>query len=414
MPIEPEFCVKDILQFNSSIHFFEKLFHMTGTFAEPIRITDYKCITFVHSHQVQDYIAYGIWLSSPPNDTKWSSLGVFPVIFWRIWGCRLILVASDMVIWCCLGLLSNRSGELEPVTSLSGFTILILVVSGVYFGFIMSSCSKESFGVRFTGKNYSAWEFQFQFFVTGKELCGHIDGSDLAPTEPKELANWKVKDARVMSWILGFVDPLIVLNLRPYKTAKTMWEYLLKVYHQDNTARRFQLEYEIANYTQGNLSIQDYFSSFQNLWGEFSDMVYAKVPATSLSAVQAVHEQSKRDQFLMKLRPEFEIARSNLMNREPSPSLDVCFEELLRKEQRLLTQAMFQQDSSPNPIAYAAYGKGKGRDMRKVQCFSCKEYGHIAANCAKKSCNYCKKQATLSKNVPLGLRIVKLLPIRLQ
>jgi len=30
---------------------------------------------------------------------------------------------------------------------------------------------------------------------------------------------------------------------------------LLKVYHQDNTARRFQLEYEIASYTQGNLSI---------------------------------------------------------------------------------------------------------------------------------------------------------------
>jgi hypothetical protein len=64
-----------------------------------------------------------------------------------------------------------------------------------------------------------------------------------------------------------------------------VWEYLLKVYHQDNTARRFQLEYEIANYTQGNLSIQEYFSGFQNLWGEFSDMVYAKVSAASLSDV---------------------------------------------------------------------------------------------------------------------------------
>ncbi|TXG57941.1 hypothetical protein EZV62_015770 [Acer yangbiense] len=217
---------------------------------------------------------------------------------------ELILVAGGVVIWCCLGLLSNRSGELEPVTSLS-----------------------ESFGVRFTGKNYSAWEFQFQCFVTVKELRGHIDGSDLAPTEPKELANWKVKDARVMSWILGFVDPLIVLNLRPYKTAKTMWEYLLK----------------------------DYFSSFQNLWGEFSDMVYAKVLVASLSAVQAVHEQSKRDQFLMKLCHEFEITRSNLMNWDPSPSLD---------------------------------------------CFNCKKYGLIPTNCAKKSCNYCKKQGHFIKECP--------------
>jgi hypothetical protein len=79
-----------------------------------------------------------------------------------------------------------------------------------------------------------------------------------------------------------------------------MWEYLLKVYHQDNSARRFQLEYEITNFTQGNLSIQEYFSGFMNLWGEFSDVVYAKVPAASIPAIQAVHEQSKRDQFLMK------------------------------------------------------------------------------------------------------------------
>jgi hypothetical protein len=61
-------------------------------------------------------------------------------------------------------------------------------------------------------------------------------------------------------------------------------------------------------------------------------MVYAKVPATSLSDVQVVHEQSKRDQFLMKLRLEFEVTHSNLMNWDPSPSLDVCFGELLHKE----------------------------------------------------------------------------------
>jgi hypothetical protein len=234
----------------------------------------------------------------------------------------------------------------------------------------------------------------------GKELWGHIDGSDPVPTKTKDLAKWMVKDARVMSWILGYVDPLIVLNLQPFKLAKTMWEYLLKVFHQDKTARRFQLEYEIANYTQGNLSIQEYFSSFQNLWGEFSNMVYAKVPATSLSDVQAIHEQSKRDQFLMKLHPEFEVTRSNLMNWDPSPSLDACFGELLCEEQRLLTQATFQQDSNPNLVAYAAYGKGKGKYMRKVQCFSCKEYGHIAANCAKKSCNYCKKQGHFIKECP--------------
>ena len=123
----------------------------------------------------------------------------------------------------------------------------------------------DSFAVKFTCKNYSAWEFQFRLFVMGKELWGHIDGSDPTPTDVHKLPQWQIKDARVMTWILGSVDTLIVLNLKPCTTAKSMWEYLKKVYYQDNTAQRSQLEYENASYTQGDLSIPDYFSGFNNL-----------------------------------------------------------------------------------------------------------------------------------------------------
>jgi len=35
--------------------------------------------------------------------------------------------------------------------------------------------------------------------------------------------------------------------------------------------------------------------------------------------------------------------------------------------------------------------------MHQVQCFGCKEHGHIAANCANKVCNYCKKQGHFIK-----------------
>jgi len=45
---------------------------------------------------------------------------------------------------------------------------------------------------------------------------------------------------------------------------------------------------------------------------------------------------------MMKLHPKFEATHSNLMYRDPSPSLDVCFGELLRNDQCLLTQAAFQ------------------------------------------------------------------------
>lgn len=115
----------------------------------------------------------------------------------------------------------------------------------------------------------------------------------------------------------------MVNNLRAFTTAKEMWEYLKLIYYQDNNARRFQLELEIANYTQGNLNIEQYYSGFLNLWSEYSGLVYAKVLATALSALQEVQVVSTRDQFLMKLQPAFEVVRASLLNRDPVPSLDV-------------------------------------------------------------------------------------------
>ncbi|KZV50198.1 hypothetical protein F511_26058 [Dorcoceras hygrometricum] len=68
-----------------------------------------------------------------------------------------------------------------------------------------------------------------------------------------------------MSWIVNSVEPHLVLSLRPHKSAKAMWDFLKLVYNQDNNARRFQLELTIANYTQGDLSVQDYYSGFLTL-----------------------------------------------------------------------------------------------------------------------------------------------------
>ncbi|KAF5477869.1 hypothetical protein F2P56_004478 [Juglans regia] len=107
-----------------------------------------------------------------------------------------------------------------------------------------------------------------------------------------------------------------------------------------------------------------------------------------------------RAQFLMKLRPEFEFIRANLMNRDPVPPLDMCLGEIFREEQRLMTQTAMEQATSA-PVAYAAQGKTKGRDLSTTQCYSCKGYGHLDANYSKKTCNYCKKQGHIIKDCPI-------------
>ncbi|KAG6480996.1 hypothetical protein ZIOFF_057587 [Zingiber officinale] len=143
-----------------------------------------------------------------------------------------------------------------------------------------------------------------------------------------------------------------------------MWDYLQRIYHQDNTARRFQLELEIGNFSQGNLPIEQYYFGFINLWSEYSSLIYSKVPKETLASLQAIHEDSRRDQFLMKSRSEFEVALAGLLNRNPIPSLDICLGELLREEQRMVTQAVLGSSKEIFEVinvAYASQVKNRGK-----------------------------------------------------
>lgn len=136
-----------------------------------------------------------------------------------------------------------------------------------------------------------------------------------------------------MSWITSSVGPHIVLNLRPYKIAKEMWDYLNTVYQSENSANKFQLEFDIQEYKQGTQSIQDYCSGQTSLWTEYTDLIYSTISSSSLPGFQKVYRTTSRDQFLMKLRDEYETARSNLMSKYPILSLDICLGELLRDKQ---------------------------------------------------------------------------------
>ena len=100
---------------------------------------------------------------------------------------------------------------------------------------------------------------------------------------------------------------------------------------------------------------------------DYTEIIYSSLPDASIAVVQNIHSTSQRDQFLMKLRPDFEQIRSNLMSRVPSPSIDSYFGKRLREE-RLTTQATLQQAISTGPLttAYVARSPQQNRDMTKV------------------------------------------------
>ena len=217
-------------------------------------------------------------------------------------------------------------------------------------------------------------------------------------------------DAQIMTWLLDTMEPHIVTNLRAHRPAQSMWNYLTKVYHQDNDARRFRLEHAIAMFPHGSLSIQYYYSSFFTLWHEYTDLATIDAPIAALLTIQNLHKTGQRDHFLMKLRPEYESIHSSLLNRSPIPSPNICFGELLHKEQHLSTRAILEQSHGSfetTTMAYATKSLGSPVTSKNLQCFYCKEYGHIVANCPKKNIVLIvRKNVILSKNVVSTPKIV--------
>jgi len=103
-------------------------------------------------------------------------------------------------------------------------------------------------------------------YVKGKKLWIHLDSASKVLTEKTDLDEWELNDAQVITWILSTIDPQVINNLCSYSTAQEMWNYLKHIYNQDNAARLFQLELEIATYKQGHLFVQEYYCGFLNLW----------------------------------------------------------------------------------------------------------------------------------------------------
>ncbi|CAN1301965.1 hypothetical protein LINPERPRIM_LOCUS25222, partial [Linum perenne] len=122
------------------------------------------------------------------------------------------------------------------------------------------------------------------------------------------ITTWEVNDARVLSYLIGSVDPAIALTLRSYPSATAAWRHLRTTYSHVNTSRFFDLEYALANLCQ-----------------------------EANAVILKERQRSRTLEFMMLLRPEFEQVRSRLVS-EDKTDIDSILGELVRAETRFVTQ----------------------------------------------------------------------------
>ncbi|CAN0852332.1 hypothetical protein LINGRAHAP2_LOCUS5288 [Linum grandiflorum] len=109
--------------------------------------------------------------------------------------------------------------------------------------------------------------------------------------------------------------------------------------------------------------------------------------------------KSRVIQFLMKLRPEFEATRSQLISSNTT-DFDKVLGDLIRTETRLHTQAQIDgSNSSSVGTVFAAHSHSRSNwpqfsaaSPTELRCRHCNEIGHSISICKKRNfCNYCKR-----------------------
>lgn len=186
--------------------------------------------------------------------------------------------------------------------------------------------------------NYSQWSRSMELALSLKLKLGFVDGTYAQPTQSTLLSYWKRCNHLVISWLLNSISLEIRSSVVFLSTSKQIWDELEIRYAQSNLLKFFGLRRELAQVSQGTLSVTSYCTKFKTLTDE-PDCMSAKPKCTCTTYTCAVnsrldtYDQSLHlIQFLMGLSDQFTHVRGQILLMKPIPSLSQCYNMLLQEE----------------------------------------------------------------------------------
>lgn len=116
--------------------------------------------------------------------------------------------------------------------------------------------------------------------------------------------------------------------------ASEIWNDLKLRFGHPNCTRIFQVQKELFNVTQENLSISSYFTNFKKLWDEYFMLV--EMPKCTncgtLGVVPQLLVSQKIIQFFVGINDSYNLVRANVLMMKPLPSIGEVYHIVLQEE----------------------------------------------------------------------------------
>ncbi|KAF5815624.1 putative RNA-directed DNA polymerase [Helianthus annuus] len=219
-------------------------------------------------------------------------------------------------------------------------------------------------------ENYSVWSSAMKLALEAKNKFGFINGKCEKPKDNEVLAAQWDRCNSVFS-----------------KLASEVWTYLKETYDKVDGSVVYDLYKRINCISQNGSSVAEYYNKLTTMWKQFDAMV--QLPSCSCQAAKDYNDFTtliKLMQFLMGLDDVYQPVRTNLLTREPFPSVKAAFALISREESHRLTSS----GSKGQSVSYVARSNPSNQNTSRrnfkgpnssLKCTHCNMIGHTVDRC---------------------------------
>ncbi|GJY97448.1 ribonuclease H-like domain-containing protein [Tanacetum coccineum] len=172
-------------------------------------------------------------------------------------------------------------------------------------------------------ENYKMLNIAMKFALRNHNKLGFIDGTCKRDDKNVAFSNqWHMCNSIVVTWILNSLSTKLFVGAIYAKTAYEMWNDLRDTYDKVDGYVVFNLHKSINSLNQNGVSLADYYNNLNSLWKQFNAMI--SLPPCTCEAAKHFEKHNqliKLMQFLMGLDDSYFAIRSNILTREPLPSV---------------------------------------------------------------------------------------------
>ncbi|XP_065631528.1 uncharacterized protein LOC136068320 [Quercus suber] len=183
-------------------------------------------------------------------------------------------------------------------------------------------------------KNYQSWSRAMVLALTAKKKIGFVNGKITQPDLDSPLYDdWESCNTMVLSWMINSMHVDVSSNIMYCETAREMWIELQNVYSQGNGPKVYNLQTEISQIRQNQMSVTEFYSKFKRLWDQLLN--YEPMPECSCGAMKTLinsHNKAYVMRFLMGLNEVFDTVRSQILMMDPFPSMSKVYSLILQEE----------------------------------------------------------------------------------